>query len=275
MCATYWGLHPRVVSVLIRAVIFPKLFYGVCAWGGVVRFLARLLPIDRVLRQAAALTLSLLHTTSGPKALAACGWLPADMEIRYALVHFILHQETFGRRDLLHTDYVLGVNQRISALDIARREVTAFRASCADASQGWDHLDRLQFWVRPPWTPFPRVPVRFLDRDTAALVVSLAQLRPEGVWIFTDGSMQGAFSEAAAIFEDPHGPFGRTSLRIPLGPLQSSTDAELAGIRGALSCLSSSRDWHKATIVTDSRAAIQMIYGTYWRRCRTSVHSIQ
>ena len=176
---------------------------------------------------------------------------------------------------MLHTDYVLGVNQRISALDIARREVTAFRASCVDASQGWDHLDRLQFWVRPPWTPVPRVPVRFLDRDTAALAVSLAQLRPEGVWVFTDGSVQGAFSGAAAIFEDPHGPFGRTSLRIPLGPLQSSTDAELAGIRGALSCLSRSRDWHRATIVTDSRAAIQMIQHTDWRRCRTSVHSIQ
>ena len=134
MCATYWGLHPRVVSVLVRAVILPKLFYGVSAWGGVVRFLARLLPIDRVLRQAAILTLGLLRTTSGPKALAACGWLPADMEIRYALVRFILRQETFGRRDLLHTAYVLGVNQRISALDIARREVTAFRASCVDAS---------------------------------------------------------------------------------------------------------------------------------------------
>ena len=79
-----------MVSVLVRATIFPKLFYGVSAWGGVVRFLVRLLPIDRVLRQAAVLTLGLLRTTSGPKALAVCGWLPADMEIRYALVRFIL-----------------------------------------------------------------------------------------------------------------------------------------------------------------------------------------
>ena len=123
-----------MVSVLVRAVILPKLFYGVSAWGGVVRFLARLLPIDRVLRQAVVLTLGLLRTTSGPKALAACGWLPTDMEIRYALVRFILRQETFGRQDLLHTNYVLGVNQRISALDIARREVTAFWAPCVDAS---------------------------------------------------------------------------------------------------------------------------------------------
>ena len=189
MCATYWGLHPRVVSVLIRAVIFPKLFYGVCAWGGVVRFLARLLPIDRVLRQAAVLTLGLLRTTSGPKALAACGWLPADMAIRYALVQFILRQETFGRRNLLHTDYALGVNQRVSALDIARHEVSAFRASSVDASRGWTHLDRLQFWVWPPWTSTSRVPARFLERDSAAHEVFLEQISQEGIWVFTDGSV--------------------------------------------------------------------------------------
>ena len=115
-----------MVSILVQAIIFPKLFYGVSAWDGVVCFQARLLPIDRVLRQAAILTLGLLRTTSGPKALAVCGWLPAAMEIRFALVQFILHQTTFGRRDLLHTDYVFGINQRVSTLDIARHEVTAF-----------------------------------------------------------------------------------------------------------------------------------------------------
>ena len=103
LCATYWGLHPCVVSVLVRAVILPKLFYGVSAWGGVVLFQSRLLPITRVLRQASILTLGLLRTTSGTKALVVCGWLPADMEIYFALVWFILRQETFGRHDLLHT----------------------------------------------------------------------------------------------------------------------------------------------------------------------------
>ena len=275
LCATYWGLHPRVVSVLVRATIFPKLFYGVSAWGGMVRFLARLVPIDRVLRQAAILTLGLLRTTSVPKALAVCGWLPADMEIRYALVRFILRQMTFGRRDLLHTDYVLGINQRVSALDIARREVTAFQASSDIASRGWAHLDTFQFWVHPPWMQIPKVPARFLARNIAHDEVSHAQSRHEGVWVFTDGSVQDDFSGAAAIFEDAHGPLGGTSLQFPLGPFQSSTDAELAGIRGALSYLSRSRDWHRATIVTDSQAAIQMIQATDWRRCRTSVRSIQ
>ena len=86
LCATYWGLRPRVVSFLVQATIFPKLFYGVSAWGGVVHFQVRLLPIDRVLHQATILTLGLLCTTSGPKALAICGWFPTAMEIRFVLV---------------------------------------------------------------------------------------------------------------------------------------------------------------------------------------------
>ena len=79
LCATYWGLHPQVVGVLVKAIIFPRLFYGVSAWGGVVRFLSRLRPIDRVLRAAAVVTLGLLRTTSVVKALAVCGWLPAEI----------------------------------------------------------------------------------------------------------------------------------------------------------------------------------------------------
>ena len=119
------------------------------------------------------------------------------------------------------------------------------------------------------------MPARFLERESAAHGVSLAQTSQVGNWVFTDGSVQDVYSGAAAIFEDPHGPFGRTSLRFPLGPLQSSTDAELAGIRGALSCLARSQDWQRATLVTDSQAAIQMIQDTDWRHCRTSVRHIQ
>ena len=29
LCATYWGLHPQVVEVLVKALVFPRLFYGV------------------------------------------------------------------------------------------------------------------------------------------------------------------------------------------------------------------------------------------------------
>ena len=112
---------------------------------------------------------------------------------------------------------------------------------------------------------------RFLERDTAHYEILQAQSSQEGIWIFTDGSVQNEFSGAAAIFEDAHGPLDDTTLRFPLGPLQSSTDAELAGIRGALSYLSRSQNWHKATIVTDSQAAIQMLQG---QKCGLSQHSI-
>ena len=125
----------------------PKIIVWCECLGVVVCFQSRLLPITRVLRQGAILTLGLLRTTSGTKALAVCRWLPADMEIRFALVWFILWQETFGRHDLLHTDYVLGLNQRISALDIARHEVAAFRTSGNRARLGWGHVDSLKFWV--------------------------------------------------------------------------------------------------------------------------------
>ena len=61
---------------------------------------------------------------------------------------------------------------------------------------------------------------------------------------------------AAAIFEDLHGPFGQARLLITLGPLQSSTNAELAGIRLALNHLASQTDWHQVYIVSDSQAAL-------------------
>ena len=63
-------------------------------------------------------------------------------------------------------------------------------------------------------------------------MITQAQARKDCVWVFTDGSVHDDLSGAAAIFADDHDPFGATSLRLPLGPFQSSTDAELVGIRG-------------------------------------------
>ena len=108
----------------MRAIIFPRLFYGVFAWGGVARFLNRLRPIDRVLRMSAVLTLGLLSTTSTVQAIAACGWLLADLAICYELFRFLLRQWTYGREDVLERDRTLGVNGIISALDTARGEVS-------------------------------------------------------------------------------------------------------------------------------------------------------
>ena len=103
-------------------------------------------------------------------------------------------------------------------MDIACRKVTAFQAYNDIASRGWSHLDTFQFWVRPLWMQIPKVPTRFLVRDIAHHEVSQAQSRQEGVWVFTDGSVQDDFNGAATIFEDAHGPFGGTCLQFPLGP---------------------------------------------------------
>ena len=119
------------------------------------------------------------------------------------------------------------------------------------------------------------MPAKILAQDTAHHKITQAQSRQEGVWVFTDGSVQDDFSGAAAIFVDAHGPLGGTSLQFPLSSFQSSIDAELTGIRGALSYLSQPRDWHRATIMTDSQVAIQIIQVTDWRQCRTFVLSIQ
>ena len=77
----------------------------------------------------------------------------------------------------MHTDYVLSLNQQVSALDIALRDVTTFQVSSDIASRGWAHLDTFQFWVRPPWMQIPRVPARFLAHDTVHHEVSQAQSR--------------------------------------------------------------------------------------------------
>ena len=275
LCATYWGLHPQVVAGLVKAIVFPRLFYGVSAWGGVVRFSRQLRPIDRVLRLSALMTLGLLRTTSEAKALAICGWLPADLEVRLALVQFILRQRTYGYEDLLETDFTLGVNSTISAVDIARREVQSFRSSDTLNNASWSRLDTLCFGVHAPWDPVNPLCTRLLSRDSAKSDLEEARRHCPGTWIFTDGSIHERGCGAAAIFDDANGPFGIGTHLETLGPLQSSTDAELAGIRLALDQLTLRTDWERAFIVTDSQAAVAQIGGTRWHRSRSSVVAVQ
>ena len=56
--------------------------------------------------------------------------------------------------------------------------------------------------------------------------------------------------------------------------LQSSTDAELAGIRLALDHLASRTDWHQAYIVSDSQAALLQLCNISWRRTRASIWEV-
>ena len=273
LCATYWGLHPQVVAVLVRAIIFPKLFYGVSAWGAIVRYQRGLDPIQSVLRQAAILTLGLLRTTSAPKALAVCGWLPADLAIRRALLGFLLRQRAYGRGLLDLDDFVLGVNQRVSTGDIARQELRSWFRASAEARLGWERMDGIRFWVRAPWSCPRSLLLRILPRASAADFLPHGPPSQGPVWVYTDGSVQPEGNGAAAILLG--GPFQPPRLaRVSLGPLQSSTDAELVAIREALHLLEAEPGWTSATLVSDSQAALRMICGVRWRRCRASVLEI-
>ena len=275
LCATYWGVHPGVMEVLVRAVIFPRLFYGVAAWGGVARFLNRLRPLDRVLRMSAILTLGLLSTTSTVRAIAACGWLPADLAIRYEIFRFLLRQRTYGREDVLEHDHTLGVNGIISALDTARGEVRRLHRSGVVDDAGWEHLDQLCFREHAPWDPAPALPIRFLPRETAlAEIGSLQTTASDGVWIYTDGSILEGERGAAAFFDDARGPFGEVQLMAKLGPLHSITDAELLGMRLALEHLSSRTDWTRAFITSDSQAALGQLRQARWGRSRLTIMAV-
>ena len=196
------------------------------------------------------------------------------LAIRFELVRFILQQRCYGREDLLLTDYSPGVNRVVSAIDVARRVVERFQASSATTREGWEHLDRFQLGTSAPWDPVAPLPVRFLDRETAREELISARRCQPGVWIYTDGSVQPGACGATAIFEDPHGPFGQARLSLTLGPLQSSTDAELAGIRLALDHLASQIGWHHVYIVSDSQVALLQVRNVGWRQTRTSIWEV-
>ena len=104
------GFTPSGCCNTVKAIVFPRLFYGVSAWGGISRFEKHLKYLDRVLRKADLVTPGLLHTTNTVKATAACGWLPVDLVIRYELVWFVLCQWLYVCEGILERDHVLGVN---------------------------------------------------------------------------------------------------------------------------------------------------------------------
>ncbi|CAD7700019.1 unnamed protein product [Ostreobium quekettii] len=279
LCATHWGLHPTVVSTLVGATVFPRLWYGAVAWGSVVRTQARLDMLDRVLWMSAIITLGLLRTTSTVKAIAACGWLPADLHIRYVILQFVLRQRVYGRTSLGIEDDDGGCSRtpRCSTAALARRELRALRRAHPQVVEGLERVDRACFWIRPPWEAPPQIPCDFLARDEAQDRIDSCMEAGGGVCIFTDGSvMEGGGNGAAAVFfRDDHDELPAThpshTLLLPMGPLLASTDTEVGGIQGALRQLQSTPSPGSATLITDSQAALLALTGSHWRRCRESV----
>ena len=82
---------------MVRAAIFPLLFYAAPVWCSAVQFHARVHPLDRVIRLCALSTLGLLQTTSGEAAMVLAGFLSAEIQIRQRTVEFYLRQLAYGR----------------------------------------------------------------------------------------------------------------------------------------------------------------------------------
>ena len=70
---------------------------------------------------------------------------------------------------------------------------------------------------------------------------------------------------ASAVFLNPT-TSAHSEVGIYLGPLQASTDAEVAGLHLAVRQLMAHSDWSRATIVSDSSAALHCLIGSSWRR---------
>ena len=281
LAATHWGLHPSIMAFLIKAIVFPRLLYGATAWGSAVQYQNRIAPLDRVLRYAAILTLGLLSSTSQGRALAACGWLPAELMIRQALMRFLVRQSSYGRNDLLALPLDPGMNQIISTADIGRQELRLFRRMCPSEAATWTRISRTRTWTRPPWEHPEPVDCYFPPRATSGDQLLAAMQDSHQTWVFTDGSVMGQRSGASAVFVDPI-TSSHAEVGIYLGPLQASTDAEVAGLHLAVRQLMAHSDWSRATIVSDSSAALHRLIGSPWRRdweslcvLREHIHGLQ
>ena len=87
---TLCGLHPMIVSRMIVVAILAALFYAAPALCGVVRHLAQLHPLDRVLRLCGMCTLGLLRMVSGDTARTISGLLLAEFQLRSWVVNFYM-----------------------------------------------------------------------------------------------------------------------------------------------------------------------------------------
>ena len=92
-------------------------------------------------------THTLLCTTSLPKALAACGWIPTDFPVRYLLMTFVTQQLSHGRSAILELLEDLGVNQRISSIDIASSEFRPLERLGFTRDRVWNRLEHMIFLV--------------------------------------------------------------------------------------------------------------------------------
>ena len=171
-----------------RAAIFPLLFYAAPVWCGAVQFLARLHPLDRVIRLSALGTLGLLRTTSCEASMVLAGFLPAEIQIRQRTVEFYLRQLAYGR-DLISVEArCVGMTHALSPLDVLDAEVMRLDRYGNLPRELLQRVESRHFWtVDPVAISLPPIPSIL----PAAFAIQRIRERrssasPELLWIFTD-----------------------------------------------------------------------------------------
>lgn len=256
---TMWGFHPHILHRLIRATIFPLMFYAAPVWCPTVAFSTRLRPLDQIIRLGAICTLGLLRTVSGAAALALAGYLPAELQLRESVSAFHLRQLSYGR-DVRPALAVLGLNRLACPSDILRKElrelddsghVTTMMLSTVECCVSLGEDPSI-----PAWGPLPIV----LSRAMAP--AHIRRLRqessPSELWVFTDGSVVGTHCGAAAVFYTGASMSG-TSRAVAFVGHHSSTQSELVALGLGSHLAPSLGRFQRVSFVSDSQPALLAI----------------
>ena len=197
---TLWGLHPMIVSRMIVAGVLPALFYAAPAWCGAVRHLARLRPLDRVLRLCGMCTFGLLRTVSGDAARTISGLLSAEFQLRSRVVNFYMRQLAYDRDLRAGPTPPVTVNQMVSPREILDLELRQLGRAFPHFCENLARVERQCFWVEDPaqasWTP----PISILPAEAAVERIRHARRHctMDTLWIFTDGLVEGTSCGATA-----------------------------------------------------------------------------
>ena len=278
---TLWGFHPLAMQRMVRAAIFPLLFYAAPVWCSAVQFHARVHPLDRVIRLSALSTLGLLRTTSGEAAMVLAGFLSAEIQIRQRTVEFYLRQLAYGRNLITAEARCIGRTHAVSPLDILAAEVMRLERFGDLPPQLLQRVEsRLSWTVDPVGISLPPLP------SILSSALSIQRIRThrssagsELLWVFTDGSVDGTRCGAAAVLF-----VGSSTVGLPFsvhfeGP-HSSTQAELVAIHLGCQKALALGHFRCIIIVCDSQPALQSLQrsqgiGALAHRAREAVCSLQ
>ena len=257
---TFWGFHPLVMQRMIRAAIFPLLFYAAPVWCGAVQFQARLQPLDRVIRLCALGTLGLLRTTSYEAAMMLAGFLPAEIQLRQRTVEFYLRQLAYGRNLISAEARCTGRTHALSPLDILDAEVARLDRYGDLPLQLLQRVELRLFWTVDP-VGISQPPLPSILPSTPAIQrirEHRASADPELLWIFTDGSVDGIRCGAAAVLFAGSSSVGHP-FSVHFEGLHSSTQAELVALHLGCQKASALGRFCRIIIVSDSQPALQAI----------------